>query len=197
MSERLINAIDEVKHLPEITLGSIVDRLGDESLLIVSLICIIPFMQPIPIPGVSTLLGLVVFLQGIGLILGKKPLLTKRMRGIRLTNQKMMLIHKAAMKFDKFTSLISVYKHPAISSRGFHIVSGITIMFAAAFLSLPLPIPFSNFVPAICIFFICAGLLECDLMLVIFGHVIAATIVWMIVASYGIIAESFHTWWWF
>jgi hypothetical protein len=197
MSERLINAIDEVKHLPEITLGSLVDRLGNDSLLIVSLICILPFMQPIPIPGFSTLLGFVVFLQGLGLTLDGKPLLTKRMRNLKLTNHKLLMIHKAAVKFDKFSSIMSVFKHPSIRSRGFRIVSGITIMFAAAFLSLPLPIPFSNFIPAICIFFICAGLLECDLMLVIFGHTIAATIVWMIVASYGIIVENINTWWWF
>jgi hypothetical protein len=195
MSERLINALDEVKHLPEITLGSIVERLGDESLLIVSLIAILPFMQPIPIPGVSTLLGLVVFLQGCGLIFDGRPLLTKGMRNIKLTHHKMEMIHKAAVKFDKFTSKLSLYKHPAIRSRGIHIVSGITIMFAAAFLSLPLPIPFSNFIPAICIFFICAGLLECDLMLVLFGHGIAAIIVWMIVASSKLIGENLSTWW--
>ncbi len=194
MSERLINALDEVKHLPEITLGSIVDRLGDESLLIVSLIAILPFMQPIPIPGVSTLLGLVVFLQGFGLLIHGKPLLTRGMRNIRLTNHKMMMIHKAAVKFDKFTSKLSLFKHPVISSRGPRIMSGITIMFAAAFLSLPLPIPFSNFIPALCIFFICAGLLESDLMLVIFGHGIAATVIWMIFASSQIISEKFQVW---
>jgi hypothetical protein len=194
MSVRLIKALDEVKHLPEITLGSVVDRLGDDSLLIVSLIAIIPFMQPIPIPGVSTLLGFVVFFQGLSLLLKGKPLLTKRMREIKITNDRILKIQKAAVTFDKFTSKISVYKHPAISSRGPRIVSGITIMFAAAFLSLPLPIPFSNFIPAICIFFICAGLLERDLMLVVFGHAIAAVIVWMIVASYQIILKNFQSW---
>lgn len=194
MSERLIKAIDEVKHLPEITLGDIVDRIGDEALLIVSLIAILPFMQPIPIPGVSTLLGFVVFFQGLGLLLHGKPLLTKRMRNVRITNEKMMTIHRAAKKFDQITSKMSLFKHPAISSRGPRIISGVTIMFAAAFLSLPLPIPFSNFIPALCIFFICAGLLECDLMLVLFGHGIAATVVWMVAASYQIIVENFQTW---
>lgn len=194
MSERLIKAIDEVKDLPEITLGAIVDRIGDESLLIVSLIAIIPFLQPVPIPGLSTLLGFVVFLQGLGMVILGKPLLTKRMRDTRITKEKMAMIHKAAIKLDKFTSKISVFKHPVISSRGVHIVSGVTIALSALFLSLPLPIPFSNFVPAICIFFICAGLLECDIMLVIFGHLIAATLLWMGIASFQLIAEKFQTW---
>ena len=194
MSERLIRAIDEVKELPDITLGTIVDRIGDEALLIVSLICILPFMQPIPIPGVSTLLGIVVLLQGLGLVTIGKPLLTKQMRSIRLPHDRLMMIYRAAVKFDKFTSKISVLKHPMISSKGPRFISGLTIMFAAAFLSLPLPIPFSNFVPAICIFFICAGLLECDIILVLFGHAIALAVAWMGIASYQLILEKFQAW---
>jgi len=194
MSEKLIKAIDEVKELPEVTLGTIVDRIGDDALLIVSLIAIIPFMQPIPIPGLSTLLGLVVLLQGLGMIILGKPLLTKSMRDVKLTTEKLMLIHRAAIRIDKVTSKISAFKHPAIGSRGVHILSGFTIFFSAAFLSLPLPIPFSNFIPALCIFFICAGLLECDIILVVFGHLIALTIVWMGVASFQLIAEKFQTW---
>lgn len=194
MSERLIKALDEVKDLPEVTLGSIVDKIGDEALLIVSLISIIPFMQPIPIPGLSTLLGLVVFLQGLGMIIMGKPLLTKRMRDIKLTKDKLLMIHRAAIKLDKFTSKISAFKHPAIKSRGVHIICGFTIVMAAGFLSLPLPIPFSNFIPALCIFFICAGLLERDLVLVIFGHGIALTVMWMATLSYHLILEKFQAW---
>ena len=192
MSEKLIKAIDEVKDLPEVTLGSIVDRIGDEALLIVSLICIIPFMQPIPIPGLSTLLGFVVLLQGLGMIVMGKPLLTQKMRGIKLTTDKIMMIYRAAVRLDKFTSKISAFKHPAINSRGVHVICGFTIVMSAAFLSLPLPIPFSNFIPALCIFFICAGLLECDLMLVLFGHGIALTVVWMATLSFHLITDQFQ-----
>lgn len=194
MSERLIRAIDDFKELPEVTLGTIVDKIGDESLLIVSLICVLPFMQPIPIPGVSTILGLIVFLQGVGLIVKGKPLLTKRMRAVVLTNDRMMLIYRAAQKFDRFASKLSAFKHPVIGSRGVRIFCGFTIILVSAFLSLPLPIPFSNFVPALCLFFICAGLLENDLVLVLFGHAIAITVLWMGIASYEIIVTKFNTW---
>lgn len=189
MSERLIRAIDEVKEFPEVTLGTIVDRIGDDSLLIVSLISILPFMQPIPIPGVSTLLGFVALLQGIGLATTGKPLLTKKMKELKIPHDRLMMIYKAAVRLDKITSKISVYKHPWIGSPALRIIGGVTIAFAAAFLALPLPIPFSNFVPALCIFFICAGLLECDLILVLFGHGIAAAVVWMATASYQLIME--------
>lgn len=194
MSERLVRAIEEVKDLPDTTLGSVVDRVGDEALLVVCLISILPFMQPIPIPGVSTLLGFVAFLQGLSLMLFGRPLLTKRMREIHLSAERLQMIHKAAKRLDKFTSMLSMFKHPLISSRGPRIICGLTIMFAAAFLSLPLPIPFSNFIPAVCIFFIVAGLLESDLGLVLFGHGLAIGVVMMAVASFQLIEEKFQLW---
>lgn len=190
MSERLIRAIDEVKDEPEITLGEIVDRIGDEALLIVALISILPFMQPIPIPGVSTILGFVAFLQGVGLVTTGKPLLTKKMKAVKIPKDRLMMIYRAAVKFDRITSKMSVLKSPAIRTRGPRIISGLTIMVAAAFLSLPLPIPFSNLIPSLCIFFICAGLLESDVLLVIFGHAIAVTVAWMGAASYHLIVEK-------
>jgi hypothetical protein len=191
MSERLIKAIEDVKDLPEATLGAIVDRIGDESILIVCLISILPFMQPIPIPGVSTLLGFVAFLQGLSLIVHGKPLMTKQMRELHLSSEKLNMIHKAAVRVNKFTSKLSLFKHPAVSHRSVRILCGFTIMMAAAFLALPLPIPFSNFVPALCIFFIVAGLLECDLMLVLFGHGISLGVIWMAIASYQLIYDRF------
>ncbi len=190
MSERLVQALQEVKIGPAITLGSIVDKTQEESILIVCLIAILPFMQPIPIPGLSTILGFIVLLQGIGLIALDRPLLTKRMRDLTLSPEKFELIYKAAVKFCVFTSKISLFKHTFTKSKFIRIMSGITIVMAASFLALPLPIPFSNFIPAICIFFICTGLLEEDLMLVIFGHGIALTVVWMAVASFHLIQEK-------
>jgi hypothetical protein len=104
MSVRLLNALASVQKLPEITLGSIVDNIEGEALLILCLVAILPFMQPIPIPGLSSVLGLIVLLQGIGLMIWGKPLLTKRLKNIHISHQRFDLIHRAAIKFSTFTS---------------------------------------------------------------------------------------------
>lgn len=194
MSERLIKALSEVRTLPTITLGSIVNHIEGEALLILSLISILPFMQPIPIPGLSSLLGLIVLLQGIGLMFWSKPLLTKRMKLVVITHEKFEIIYKAALKFSYFTNKLSAYKHPATNSRLSHILCGFAIIVSAAFLSLPLPIPFSNLIPALSIFLICVGLLEEDLMLIICGHSITLAVGWMAVFSYQIILEKMQDW---
>ncbi len=194
MSERLVQALKEVRNEPVITLGTIVDKARGDSILIVCMIAIIPFLQPVPIPGLSTVLGVIALLQGVSLVALDRPLLTQGMRHLTLTPERFEMIYKAAVKFCVFTSKISLFKHSFVKTKPIRIISGLTIILAASFLSLPLPIPFSNFVPAVCIFFICTGLLEEDILLVIFGHFIALTVVWMAVISFHLIQEKLQIW---
>lgn len=192
MSVRLIKALEDVKTLPEITIGTIVSRGESEALLILCLICILPFLQPIPVPGLSTLLGLIVILQGIGMMLWSKPLLTKKLRDIPISHDKFEYIYKAGVKFDNIITKFSAFKSPVVNTRISHVICGLSIVLSAAFLSLPLPIPFSNFIPALSIFLICVGLLEEDIVLILMGLGITAMIVWMTTFSYHIIAEIFN-----
>jgi hypothetical protein len=194
MSARLIKALEDVRDLPHITLGKIVEHVEGEALLILSLISILPFMQPIPIPGISSILGLIVLLQGVGLMLWSKPLLTKRMRNLNITHERFEIIYKAAQKFSNFTSKISAFKHPLTNTRPSHILCGFAIVLSAGFLSLPLPIPFSNLVPAVSIFLICIGLLEEDVVLIILGLGITLTVIWMAMFSFHIIRDQIQSW---
>jgi hypothetical protein len=194
MSNRLLKALEDVRDLPHITLGKIVEHVEGEALLILCLVSILPFLQPIPIPGLSSILGLIVLLQGVGLMIWDKPLLTKRMRSLNITHERFEIIYKAALKFTAFTSKISAFKHPMTNTRVSHIICGLAIVLSAAFLSLPLPIPFSNLIPALSIFMICIGLLEEDLVLVLIGLGITATVMWMAMLSFHIISEKLQTW---
>lgn len=192
MSIRLINALNDVRDLPEITLGKIVEHIEGEALLIVCLISILPFMQPIPIPGLSSILGIIVMLQGLGLMIWSKPLMTERMKGVVIPREKFDFIYRAAVRFSNLTSKISAFKHPVVNSRLSHIICGLAIFLSSAFLSLPLPIPFSNLIPALSIFLICVGLLEEDVILVMIGYGITITVMWMALFSYHIIKEQFQ-----
>ena len=194
MSARLIKALEDVRQLPQITLGKIVEHVEGEALLILCLVAILPFMQPIPIPGVSSVLGLIVLLQGVGLMFWSRPLLTQRMKNVNITHEKFEVIYKAAQKFSSFTSKISAFKHPVTNTRASHILCGLAIVLSSAFLSLPLPIPFSNLIPALSIFMICIGLLEEDIVLIILGMGITLTVIWMAMFSFHLIAEKMQGW---
>ena len=190
MSNKLITHLAEVRLLQEITLQKLVDCLKGEALVVLCLVGILPFMQPIPIPGLSTLLGLVVFMQGIGMIFWSKPLLTQKMKTVTISHEKFEMIYRAAEKFGHFTSKLSLFKHPWTNSKASHVVCGVAIVISSAFLSLPLPIPFSNFVPALSIALICVGLLEEDIMLILVGLCITLSVIWMGIFSYHLLRDQ-------
>lgn len=190
MSVKLMSALEQVKTLPDITIGKIVDMMGEESIVVLCLISILPFLQPIPVPGLSTVLGLIAALQGVGFVLFSRPVLTKKLRSIHISHERFELILKAASKVTYVMSKISTLKHPIVKSRFVHIVSGICIIYSALFLSLPLPIPFSNAIPAYSIFFICVALLEEDIALLAVGICISLTAIWMSILSYHLIMEQ-------
>lgn len=193
MSSKLITHLSEVRTLPVITLENLVDSLKDQALVVICLISIIPFMQPIPLPGLSTALGLVSLLQGVSLMLFRRPLLTKKMKEVKISHEKFETIFKAAEKFSRFAGKISILSHPWTNSRASHFICGFSIVLSSAFLSLPLPIPFSNFVPALSIALICLGLLEEDIFLVIIGLSITCSVIWMGFFSYHLLIENFPT----
>lgn len=194
MSVRLLNALEEVKTLPDITLGSIVHLIEKESVVILCLVGILPFLQPIPVPGLSSVLGLIVILQGIGLLIWSRPLLTQKLLNLHITHERFEHILKAAKKVSYYSEKLSSFKHPIVNHRLSHVMCGISIILSAAFLSLPLPIPFSNSIPAFGIFFICIGLLEEDLALILCGHLISVAVYFMAYISYHVIIDQIQYW---
>lgn len=189
MSEKLNRALNEASLVSELTIGHLVTLTKSDALLIVSLMSILPFMQPIPVPGLSTILGLIIFLQGLALVFRGEPILNERMRQIKISAETFQIIRSAFIRVSWLTSRVSNFKHPWARSYPSRVICGIAIMTSAAFLSLPLPIPFSNFIPALAIFMICAGLLEDDLMLIFLGQGINLIILWITALSGQIIKE--------
>ena len=193
MSSKLLVHLAEVRTLPVITLGQLADCLKEDALIVICLISILPFMQPIPIPGVSTVLGLVALMQGLSLMFIHKPLLTQKMRAVSISHEKFEIFYKAAEKFTMLADKIAIANHPITNQKLIRFICGFSIFLSAAFLSLPLPIPFSNFVPALSIGLVCLGLLEEDIILVVIGLSITLAVIWMGILSYQLIVEYIPT----
>lgn len=181
-----------------ITLGEIAQGLRTKGLVFLALVSVLPFMQPIPIPGLSTVLGFVILLQGVGLMVSDRPILTERMREFSLSPAKVSSFVSAAEKvFPYIGWLVRPRGQQFAGHRATRFIAGLCIVFLATFLSLPLPIPSSNFLPAIGIFFICLGILEEDLLLVALGVAYTALFVWMLsYFAHFIAAELSGSDWW-
>lgn len=128
------------------------------------LVCIsLPFVSPIPLPGLSIPFGLVATLIGARLAAGKKPWLPQRLLLKEIPPRFLSRLLRAASwvlrKLEVGLKPRLAFVHESLVFRR---VAGTLVMFCGLFLILPLPLPFSNSLPAWTILLLAAGALERD-----------------------------------
>lgn len=170
---RLLESFQELEGLgktEEIRLEELFEHLSNRGNAFPSLVFSIPFFLPVPIPGLSTLLGMIIMIGGIGLILGKKPWFPKRWADKKIRTS---LITKAAHFGAKVSYWIErvtiptqkvIVKYPSWVNQS----AGVIILLCGFLLALPLP-PGTNFPPAFSIFFLALGVLEENIVLIFIG----------------------------
>ena len=130
--------------------------------LLIVLLCL-PFLTPIPLPVVSTVIGLVIALIGLRLALGQKPHLPQRLMQKELPPRLLPKVLRASSRLvGAFERLLKprlqlFYRHAAFQRLG-----GVLIALCGLKLLLPLPIPMSNFFPGISAALLAAGSFEED-----------------------------------
>ncbi len=128
------------------------------------LVCIsLPFVTPIPLPGLSVPFGLVAALVGARLAAGRKPWVPKRLLARQLPPGFLTKILKAA---SRIVRLLEFCLKPRLSflceSIVFRRVAGSLIMVSGLLMLLPLPLPFCNSLPAWTVLLLAAAALERD-----------------------------------
>jgi hypothetical protein len=125
----------------------------------------------IPVPGLSTPFGIAVLLMGIRIAFGQKPWLPKLIRQRSISPSRLVKVLTGGIRFARIMEKIVkprmqfLHRWPgALNLIGVGIASG------GLLLLLPLPIPFSNMVPAWAVVFLTAGMMERDGVLVLLGH---------------------------
>lgn len=169
MSRQVMNLLDHVQHGP-MSLGEIIHVLKGRAFLILVLILSVPFCLPIPLIGLSVPFGVVISLIGLRLALRQAPYLPKRIQRIKVPQKLATQLLKGILRV---VLLIERFSKPRlqflVSSNIWHHLYGAIICFCGGLLLLPLPIPFSNVIPAIPIILLAAALLEEDGVLAILG----------------------------
>lgn len=131
-----------------------------------------PFVTPVPLPGVSTIFGLVIALLGVRMVLAQRPWLPARLTARQLPARFLpKLLLAASRGFGRLEKLLKprlLYpEYPAVFQRA----SGAIIVLCGLLLLLPLPVPFSNAFPAFTIILLAAAGLERDGLVFIAGCV--------------------------
>jgi hypothetical protein len=137
------------------------------------LLLALPFITPIPLPGLSTPFGLAIALIALRLSLGQRPWLSMRLQRKTLPagfiTQVFAVAEKVLRFFEKFLRprLTFLSDTPLLAQ-----LHAVLMLVAALALLLPLPIPFTNSFPAWTILLVAAGLLERDGGFILGGYLV-------------------------
>ncbi len=155
-----------------LTLNEVIEVLGEDAHLLLMLFLSLPFTQPLPLPGFSTPLGLM--LAGLAVLhYRKKKAWLPRAFCDREISQKTLL--SMVRSFYKVWAWLEKWFHPRwqilVSGPVFRFVNHSLIVLHALLLALPLPIPFSNNLPALSILCLLLAYVEEDGLMVLFSHI--------------------------
>ena len=155
-----------------VTLREVLGLLHGRGYVLLLMLLALPFCQPIPLPGLSTPLGLIIAIIGARLALGHKPWLPGRLLDTRLPPK---LFARVFTLTQKIVTWFERFLRPRLlqltASSRLEQLHAVPIVICALLLLLPLPIPFSNVIPAWGVLLICGGLLERDGKFIISGYV--------------------------
>lgn len=146
-----------------VTLRQVIDVLRGRAYTLLLILLALPFCTPIPLPGLSTPFGLVIALIGFRLSLRQKPWLPARLLDTTLPPRFFTRVLSATKRIIRFLEWgLRPRLTFLIDQRVLSHLWGVMILACGLLLLLPLPIPFSNLLPALVVVLTAAALLERD-----------------------------------
>lgn len=146
-----------------VRLRDVLEVMHNRGYTLLLILLALPFCTPIPLPGLSAPFGLVIAFIGLRLALGQKPWLPARLLDTQLPA-------KFFPRFLSATRRLLRWLEKFLKPRLGHLVRwpparrmmGVMICLSGLLMTLPIPIPLSNGLPALAVLLLAAGMLEED-----------------------------------
>jgi hypothetical protein len=165
---------DLARDLPAegMTLGSLLHQFGERGELMVCMLLTVPFLLPLSIPGSSVPFGLLIALHGLGLLRHRTPWLPNRLLARHLSQAHgEVLLGKGAQLFSRVERFIHPRLPTLTQGATLRRINGLLLVLSGILLMAPLPLPFSNTLPAYGALLLAAGSLEQDGACIVLGYV--------------------------
>lgn len=149
----------------QVTLMEIVELVGEDGLLLLTIILSLIFLVPVSIPGISTVFGSGIILIGLTRLLNRRPWLPKAIGARQLATDKLREgLRRALAGFYRLEKVSHPHRLPWMTRDGVimrfnnlcFIVAGVLLMIPFGF------IPFSNTLPAVALIFLALGMMQRD-----------------------------------
>jgi hypothetical protein len=174
-----------------ISVGELLGAFGHRGLALLSAVICTPFLLPIPIPGLSTVLCWIIIFSGLSIAVGRLPKVPHRWASKKITFPG-QLFHRLESYAEKLERFIKPRFYP--KSHLFDRLVGVMIVMAGVILGLPLPPP-GNMIPSVAIILLCIGYLEADGIAVFLGITVLLTMITGLVFMADWITKYLGTLW--
>jgi hypothetical protein len=162
LSEQLLRLAESEEH-SELTLGGLIEQLEGRVYTLLLVVLALPMCQPVPLPGLSTPLGVAIALLGLRFALSQRPWMPRRLLATKLSGN----FFPAAMRGGaRVLGLFEKLLHPRLVGvfelGQMRFLTGAAICVCGLLLLLPLPIPGTNILPALTVVLAAAAFSERD-----------------------------------
>ena len=171
MSAALAAAVASVRD-PAVTLRDLLASLGEQGLLVFCGVLAAPFLLPVTVPGMSTVLGLPMLLIGFAVMVSRVPWLPERLLNHSLPSTTVRsVLNKVRGWAERFEHLVRPRWLGLTGGRGINALNGALVIIAVLLLMAPiLLVPFVNSVPALAVLLLCFGMAERDGLVIAIGY---------------------------
>jgi hypothetical protein len=157
---------------PAITLRALLSMLGEQGLLVFCGVLAAPFLLPVTVPGMSTVLGLPMLLIGFAVMVSRVPWLPERLLNRSLPAPTVRaVLAKVRGWAERSEHLVRPRLLGLTGSRAINFINGALVIAAVLLLMAPIPlVPFVNSLPAFAIILLCFGMAERDGAVMLLGY---------------------------
>ncbi|WP_295723600.1 exopolysaccharide biosynthesis protein [uncultured Methanobrevibacter sp.] len=154
-----------------ISINELLDLLLSDGIHIIVIILIAPFLLPVSIPGSSTPFGILIILLELSVLFNRKLYLPKMVSEYKLPAESVESLFDVLKKALGYIERISHPRGSLTKNRVFIKINSVMIIILSGLLFLPLPIPFTDFFPAVDMLLLTVSSLEEDSYLLVIGYI--------------------------
>ena len=157
--------------LEGMTLREFLELIGKRGRLITCMVLAAPFLIPISIPGTGVVVGFIILIISLSIMLNKYYLVPDILLNREMSYNNLVKVLNACIRILSFLEKYMKPRLKLMTNKKFSSISNnIFLVISAVLFILPLPIPLTDTLPALGIFFLSAGILECDGYLILSGY---------------------------
>lgn len=159
--------------LEGMTLREFLELIGKRGRLITCMVLAAPFLIPISIPGTGVVVGFIILIISLSIMLNKYYLVPDILLNREMSYTNLVKVLNACIRILTFLEKYMKPRLKLMTNKKFSSISNnIFLVISSVLFIIPLPIPLTDTLPALGIFFLSAGILECDGYLILSGYLV-------------------------